>query len=226
MLGYTFCQKLRQETHVIIGGSAGSGKSTLLNDFLYTLTSYNPQCERMILIDLKRVELVDWIEFPHVLDVITEPEDVLNCLDRVINMMEYRYKEMRKRHQKQSDKTHVHLIVDEAAEVFRIKGALDRIDKLMRLSRAANIHIVLATQQVNRTHGIPGYIYQNASCKIGLRCDSAIESRMIIGIKGCESLPRYGEAIIKNAEEIYIQEVPLTTDEMIRERLEHYKKTA
>lgn len=224
LLGWDFCFKLADETHLMIGGKAGSGKSTLLADFLYTLVGRDPHCQKLVLIDLKRVELIDWVDFPHTLKCVTEPEDVNDCLDWVIDEMESRYLEMAKKHQKLSDCCEIHVVIDETAEVMRVKGAEERIDQIMRLGRAARIHLVMATQNVARGKGgVPARIWQNVSCRVGLHCTTPIESRQIIGIKGCESLPRYGQCYINNADGIRLQSVPRTSEEMIKERLELFK---
>ena len=222
--GWDFAFRLLlEESHCIIGGTTGSGKSTLLTDILYTATAFDPQCEKLVLIDLKRVELTDWTSFPHTLKTVTEPEDVNRCLDWVIKEMESRYKVMQKRRQKKSDMCRIHVVIDELAEVMRVKGAEERIDKLMRLGRAANIALIMATQNVSRSSGIPARIYQNASCRIGLRCTSPIESRQIIGVKGCECLPRYGKCYIQNADGLLLQDVPQTPQQLIEQRLQMYK---
>ena len=115
---------------------------------------------------------------------------------------------MQQRGQTESDHNYVHVVIDELAEVARVKGSLERIDKLMRLGRAARIHLIMATQNVSRSSGIPAYIWQNVTCTIGLRCRSAIESRQIIGVKGCEDLPRYGYCYIQDANGIRLEQVP------------------
>ncbi len=221
--GWDFCFNIAQETHVVIGGQAGSGKSTLLADILYTLTAYDPQCEKLVLIDLKRVELTDWEDFPHVLCTVTEPEDVNKCLDKIIKEMNARYKIMWKRRQKKSDMARIHIVIDELAQVLRVKGAEERIDEIMRVGRASNISLIMATQNVSRSSGIPGRIYQNATCRIGLRCTTPIESRQIIGVKGCECLPQYGKCYIQNADGLLLQDVPQTPQHLIDARLQQYK---
>lgn len=223
--GWDFCFKLADETHVMIGGKAGAGKSTLLADILFTLTGYDPHCQKLVLIDLKRVELIDWVDFPHTLQLVTEPEDVNGCLDWVIDEMESRYIEMARKRQKKSECCRIHVVIDEMAEVMRVKGAEERIDALMRLGRAAGIHLIMATQNVSRGKGgVPARIWQNVSCSVGLRCTTPIESRQIIKVKGCEDLPRYGQCYISNADGLKLQSVPQTSEEMIAERLAMYKK--
>ena len=218
---------LVNENHILIGGATGSGKSVLLNDLLYILTSFPSNQQKLILIDLKRVELSRWQDFPHVLETITEPQDVISCLDRIIDFMEYLYKKMQKEKKTYTDNIPVHIVIDELAEVMRVKGAEQRIDTLLRLARAANIHLILATQNVSRSSGIPARLYQNVTCTIGLRCRSAIESRQIIGVAGCEKLPKYGKAYIYNGDGLNLIDIPvLTIADIIIDQLETENKIA
>lgn len=221
--GWDFCMKLLENPHVLIGGATGSGKSVLLNDILWTITASDPREAKLILIDLKRVELTQWHDFPHVWDVVTEPEQVNQCLDSVIDLMERRYKEMQETRQTTTNRCNVYVVIDEAREVFNIKGALHRIDKLMRLARAARIHLIMATQNVSRSTGVPAYIFQNVSATVGLRCNSATESRQIIGRPGAEELPKFGRCIIKDSDGFTCQEIPYMPQSTIDTRLQAYR---
>lgn len=206
---------LTEEHHIMIGGATGSGKSTLLYDILYRLVQYPVNEQEIYLIDPKRVELVQWLGFPHVKGVATEPEEFNSLLDRVIVQMEARYKYMAEHGQRQSMCPHWHVIIDELPEVLRVKGAVDRIDRILRLGRAANIHLVMATQNPSRNKdgGIPARIWQNVSCRIALHCTTAIESRQCIMTPGAELLPRYGKMYVLNANGKYLCDVPRISEE-------------
>lgn len=220
MYGYEFAVNWLEEPHILIAGCTGSGKSVLLNDILFTLTGYGYTERKMILIDLKRVELKKWSKFPHTHECITEPEQVIPCLDNVIRFMEYRYKKMERLDQEMSTDGDLYIIIDELAEVLRIKGTEERIDTLLRLARACRIHLIMATQNPARTGkgSIPASIQKNVSVAVGLRCRSAVESRQIIGINGCEQLPRYGHAIVFDSNGYHHLGIPFVTREMIEDR--------
>ena len=47
------------QTHLLIAGATGSGKSTVLNGILHAILHDAPTADRLILIDLKKVELID-----------------------------------------------------------------------------------------------------------------------------------------------------------------------
>ena len=199
---------LCNEHHLMIAGTTGSGKSVLVDDLLYALTGRDPSTQQIILIDLKRISFLKWRKFPHVVSLVTEPEDVCPMLDRVIDEMERRYKEMMARELEQSRACHIHVVIDELAQVMTVKGAEERIDQLLRLARASNIHMVLATQNPSRSSGIPAKIWQNVTCSVGLRCKSSTESRQVIGVKGCEDLPEYGYAYVQYSKGLCRIQIP------------------
>lgn len=206
---YTICN----ETHIMIGGTTGSGKSTLIHDLITCLTSYGVQEQKLVLIDLKRIELRQWRKYPHTIMTVTEPSQVLKCLDIVIQKMEERYKDMERHDTTVCNKCYITVIIDELAEVLRVKGAEERIDTLLRLARAANIQLIMATQNPSRSSGIPARLWQNVTCTIGLRCKSATESRQVIGVSGCELLPRYGKAYVQDANGLRMIDIPKASKE-------------
>lgn len=54
------CLDMLEQPHLLIAGSTGSGKSVLLNTLIYTALYKAPHRCRFILIDPKRVELIDY----------------------------------------------------------------------------------------------------------------------------------------------------------------------
>ena len=181
---------LINSAHTLIAGTTGSGKSVLLNDVLsrlsYTVDGF---CS---FFDLKRVELIDYkYDVGLCSNYISEPEDVLEELDFLIFLMEGRYEDMASRGLKKYDGYHHYIVIDELADMITIEGVLERLVKIGRLGRAANIHLLCATQDPSR-RTLPAQLMQNFTCTVALRCRSAIESRQIIGVPGAELLPKYG----------------------------------
>ena len=215
--GFTFAHDILSANHCLIGGCTGSGKSVLLNDILYTLTGYNPKDNVCIIIDLKRIDFLQWEKFPHVLKIVTDPGLVIPYIDFIINEMENRYSEMEKNRTKNCDAVSLYLIIDEFAQLLTIPGCEQRIVKLGRLARAADIHVILATQDVSKKT-ISAQIQQNFVYTIGLKCRDKIASKQIIGKYGCETLPRYGKAIVCNGMDYNTIDVPFITEDDIKQR--------
>lgn len=208
---------MEKEHHILIAGTTGSGKSTLLNSFIYTTLAHSPSVNQFILVDLKRVELADYKSLPHVLQYCTEPEDAIAALDQLIGIMEDRFKLMDLQGLRQYPGGHIWYVVDELADLIsqRPRDVISRICRIGRLGRATNIHLLLCTQDPSKKT-IPAQIVQNMTCRIALRCMTAIESRQIINIGGAEKLPRYGRALFLNADGLVQIEVPRTNDEDIK----------
>lgn len=222
---WNVCDQMVNETHLLIGGTTGSGKSTLLNSMLYTLTSKSDI--GLILIDGKRgLELGEWATVPHCIGFAKDETDISSTLKMSEQMMMNRFDKMESLGQRKSTDPHIYIVIDEMAEVLVSKENTRIIERIMRLGRAANFHLIMATQAPNRAKGggLTSYICQNITASVALRCKTNIESRQIIGIAGAEKLPLYGEALYSSPSKGIIKiEVPMTSDEDIEERINLWK---
>lgn len=197
-------------SHTLIAGSTGSGKSVLLNDLLVLM--HAQKAGRCIFFDLKRVELKQYKRLgKFCMGYVSEPHQVLEALDYAIDLMETRYATMTGR---KSTKRPIFLVIDELADLLTIKGALERLIKIGRLGRAANIRLLCATQDPSRKT-LSAQLMQNITCSIALRCKSPIESRQILGETGAELLPRYGRGIISDGDGTDEFVIPFPGDEWI-----------
>ncbi len=200
-----------KQPHLLIGGSTGSGKSVLINGLIYTALYNSPNQYRFILIDPKRVELIDYKPLPHTILYSSEMPDILEALQTAIDLMETRYKTMQRQRIKKSNAADIFIIIDEYADlVTQAKKQVERyIIRLSQLGRAANIHLILATQRPTRDI-ITGAIKVNLDSRVALRCPSAQDSRNIIDVKGAETLPRYGYGYYRTAEGLELVTIPMT----------------
>ncbi len=205
------CLDMLKQPHLLIGGSTGSGKSVLINSLIYTALYKSPNRYQFILIDPKRVELIDYKPLPHTISYNSEMPDILEALQYSIDLMENRYRLMQRQRIKKSNAADIFIIIDEYADlVIQAKKQVERyIIRLSQLGRAANIHLILATQRPTRDI-ITGAIKVNLDSRVGLRCPSPQDSRNIIDIKGAETLPRYGYGYYRTAGGLELVSIPMT----------------
>lgn len=190
----SLCADILRQPHTLIAGATGSGKSVLINAIIYTLIQNTPDKAKMILIDPKRVELIQFAGLPHCIGYASEPQRISDYINYAVYLMEERYKVMQAQRVKQSKAAAVYVIIDEFADLMTTqrKAVVMPLCRLAQLGRAANIHLILATQRPTRDI-ITGQIKVNIDSRVALRCPTAQDSRNIINIKGAETLPRYGE---------------------------------
>ena len=184
-------QDIIRQPHCLIAGATGSGKSVLLNSIVYTLIQNDKN--KMLLIDPKRVELVQYAGLPQTMGYASEPESIAQWLNYALWLMEERYKTMQRARQKLTSEPPIYIIIDEFADLMTTqrKTVLPTLCRIAQLGRAAKIHLILATQRPTRDI-VNGQIKVNIDCRVALRCPTAQDSRNIIGVKGAEMLPKIG----------------------------------
>ena len=214
---HPLCLKLLGESHVLIAGTTGSGKSVMMNSMIYT--AMRMPVESLYFIDLKRTEMKPYKKLYNCAWHCTKPAHVIPLLDQVIKNMEKRYRKM---HGKNYEGDPTFIFIDELAHLVNgtdrkfNKAVLERLVEIGRLGRAANIHLICATQDPCRAT-IPAPLMQNFTCTLALRCRSSIESRQIVGVAGAEKLPRVGHGILWNAEGITPDvDIPMTPENDIQ----------
>lgn len=183
------------QTHLLIAGTTGSGKSVIINNIIYTLLYKSPKEVKLILIDPKKVELIQYRELPHTLAYASEQADIINTIKKVVDLMEQRFQTMQKQSIKKSKEADIYIIIDEYADLITTskKDAERLICRIAQLGRAAKIHLIIATQRPTRDI-ITGQVKVNIDPRLALRVPTAQDSRNIINIKGAEQLGKYGQA--------------------------------
>lgn len=182
------------QNHLLIAGTTGSGKSVIINNIIYTLLYKSPKEVKLILIDPKKVELVQYKELPHTLAYASEQADIIQTIKNTVALMEYRYTTMQKQGIKKSREANIYIIIDEYADLITTsKKAVEcLICRLAQLGRAARVHLIIATQRPTRDI-ITGQVKVNIDSRLALRVPTAQDSRNIINIKGAENLAKYGQ---------------------------------
>lgn len=218
------CLDMLKQPHLLIAGSTGSGKSVLLNSLIYTALFQAPHHCHLILIDPKRVELVEYKQLPHTLIYSSEPPDIAAALVYAVDTMENRYKRMQTAHQKQSTEPHIFIIIDEFADLMTTqkRDTLRPLQRLAQLGRAANLHLIIATQRPTRDI-INGQIKVNLDSRIALRCPTAQDSRNIVNAKGAETLPRFGFGYYLTPNGCKLVKIPYTPPEELAARVQWWE---
>lgn len=213
-----------ENNHVLIAGASGAGKSVLENSIIYALLCKkfpgdidNGSNAKIILCDPKRVELDYYKNLPHVLYYADTITDIEKTLLRVREMIDSRLFEMKRKNQRKSNAAPVYVFIDELVDLFvssQGKEIIRIISDCISISRATNIFFIMLTQAPNRKILRPEIIL-NCNCRVGLYCNSPIESRQIIGDDTAAALPIHGFAIVQQDTKRYKIKVPFYTDNEI-----------
>lgn len=216
-LVYSIFSEINEETNILIGGSTGSGKSVFEDGMIYNLAAeFTPRDVEIYLIDPKMVQLRKWACLPHVVSYVDNAEDAGITLAAVKRVMMKRYAEMTETGAEVYEGKAIYVFIDELADlIIEDKQIVPKLQKLLQLCRAANIHIVCCSQSVSRLT-VPAALQINFTARVGLRTVSSIDSRQIVKVSGCESLPRYGECILNTADGVHKRKVPMYSAEQIQ----------
>jgi len=199
---------LERMPHLLIAGQTGSGKSVMINTLLTSMLYHNsPSDLKLILVDPKQVEMNLYKDIPHLLSpVIHEPEKCISALKWAVAEMERRLKtfaEVGKRNigdynsvKKEEGMPYIIIVIDELADLMMMaaRDVEALIVRLAQKSRAAGIHLVIATQRPS-VDVITGLIKANVPARIAFTVVSQIDSRTIIDQAGAEKLLGRGDLL-------------------------------
>lgn len=207
---------LQKMPHLLVAGTTGSGKSVCLNSIITSiLYKSSPDEVKFIMIDPKQVELSMYEGIPHMIipRVITDPTKAVNALTWAVDEMERRFKlisEERVRNIDEYNKTqkvlenkvkkmpYIVIIFDEFADFMSVaKNEIeDKIRRLAQKSRAAGIHLILATQRPS-TDVVTGTLKSNLPARIAFKVAGRVDSEVIMNETGAEKLLGYGDMLYK-----------------------------
>jgi S-DNA-T family DNA segregation ATPase FtsK/SpoIIIE len=213
--GHARAADLAKMPHLLIAGATGSGKSVMVNALISSLLcNATPDEVRMVLVDLKRVELSAYNGLPHLMvPVITETERAKAALKWAVTEMENRYRRFAGANARNlagfnegradpADKLpYVVVIIDELADLMMREGknVEEPIVRLAQKARATGIHMVLATQRPS-VNVVTGLIKANFPSRIAFAMASQIDSRTILDMPGAEDLIGRGDMLFQPAD--------------------------
>lgn len=221
---YNLYADMLQQPHLLVAGATGSGKSVIINGIITTALKDSPAAVQFIFIDPKRVELVDFRPLPHTLNYASEPGGMVQALQLAIDTTERRYKEMQRQHLKQYPGGAVYVVIDELADLMTTarRQVQPLIQRLAQIGRAANVHVIAATQ-CPLSAVIPTPIKVNFDSRIGLRTRSRQDSRNILGVPGCECLPRYGQGYYMTPAGLTLYNIPMYSPAEVQRLINYWK---
>jgi S-DNA-T family DNA segregation ATPase FtsK/SpoIIIE len=197
--------------HLLIAGSTGSGKSVCINAIVACLiTTHTPETLRLLMVDPKMVELVNYNGIPHLLaPVVTELERVVGVLNWATREMDRRYKlfaqESARNIVSYNEKMakegreklpYIIIIIDELADLMMMApDEVERtITRIAQMARATGMHLILATQRPS-VDVVTGLIKANFPARIAFAVTSQIDSRVILDSPGAERLLGKGDML-------------------------------
>jgi DNA segregation ATPase FtsK/SpoIIIE-like protein len=241
--GHARATDLARMPHLLIAGATGSGKSVMVNALITSLLcNSTPDEVRLVLMDLKRVELSAYNGLPHLMiPVITEPERAKAALKWAVNEMENRYRRFaganarnlagynETRADPADRMSYLVIIIDELADLMMREGknVEEPIVRLAQKARATGIHLVLATQRPS-VNVVTGLIKANFPSRIAFAMASQIDSRTILDMPGAEDLIGRGDMLFQPADvprPIRLQGV-FVSDKEIANICEHWRAEA
>jgi len=211
--GEPLVSDLRQMPHLLIAGTTGSGKTVCLHSLITSiLFKAYPYQVKLLLVDPKMVELTPFSQIPHLFaPVVTQVKEAPAALQWIVEEMEGRYikladagvrnienfnAKMESQDMEQERLPFIVVIVDELADLMtvasrKVEAAVQRI---AQLSRAAGIHLILATQRPS-VDVITGVIKANFPYRISFQVSSQVDSRTVLDRVGANKLLGRGDML-------------------------------
>ncbi len=209
--GQPVCADLSKMPHLLIAGATGSGKSVCINTVVAALLcTATPDEVRFVMIDPKRVELVNYNGIPHLIrPVVVEVEGAVMVLQDAVHEMDRRFKLFAEKSarnietynrmvedQPEKKLPFLVVIVDELADLMMVAASEveHAITRLAQMARATGIHLILATQRPS-VDVVTGLIKANFPARISFAVTSLIDSRVVLDAPGAEKLLGRGDML-------------------------------
>ncbi len=234
---------LTKMPHLLIAGATGSGKTVCINCIITSLLfNCSPAELKLMMIDPKRVELMMFEGIPHLVSpIVTNPKKAAVALGWVIGEMERRYElfaakgvrnigAYKDRDDAEDENLpYIVVVIDELADLMMVaqQDVEGSIMRIAQLSRAAGIHMIIATQRPS-VNVITGVIKANFPARISFKVASKVDSRTVLDANGAEKLLGRGDMLFMEPGESAIErgQCSFVEDGEIRTMVKHIKNQA
>lgn len=224
--------------HMLIAGTTGGGKSVFFKQMLLGILESTSNTQ-LYLIDLKcGLEIRPFAELPNVKMTKTIPEAV-ELLKEVKREMEQRFQWLEKSKKLRIEPNfdpfdRIVVGIDEASVLYTglskndedyelLQEARFLTEHIAKLSRAAAIHLILATQKVTK-ETIDTRIQENVSAKMCFRLNTIEGSVRVLGHGGAAELPAIpGRGIFQSGNWELTVQVPYLDSKSLEERIDALK---
>lgn len=217
--------------HVLIGGQTGSGKSSHLHSLVMSLAlTVDPTALEMVFVDPKQVDLVAFRDLPHVRrNVVTTAQQAHTLVQELQDETDFRYEEFARMGkpdlasynawavEQEGEETmpRVVVVIDELAMLMSGKDGevlAAQLTQLAQTSRAAGIHLVMATQRPSAA-SMPTQLRSQLTTRVACRTATATDSRMVLDATGAEKLLGAGDTLVRwgGADAVRIQGTYVST---------------
>ncbi|MFW5779844.1 MAG: DNA translocase FtsK [Bacillota bacterium] len=214
--GKPYIADLEEMPHLLVAGATGMGKSVCINTIITSiLFRHSPDEVRLLLIDPKKVELINYMGLPHLL--VEEP---LVEIPEIVKALKWIREETLQRFNKFKDNKVVSIneynkyakingmetipkiviVIDEASELMTKakKEVEETLSSLARIGRAAGVHLIFATQSPTKDV-ITSEIQNNLNTKIAFAVSDYVHSQVIFKAQGAEKLLGKGDMFLKGS---------------------------
>ena len=200
---------LVQAPHMIVAGATGSGKSVFLHAIIHNLLKKGEDRVGIFLADPKVVEFQKYKEgYTNVRGVFNDYESIIRMLYGLQRLVEKRYEILANAWLRSIDELPVTapikmerivVIIDEVADLMlqdrRKKLFETLICSIAAKSRAAGVHLILATQRPS-VNVITGLIKANFPVRVAFKVSAGVDSRVVLDSMGAENLLAKGDGIL------------------------------
>ncbi len=220
-------QDLRRWPHGIVAGATEQGKSVQMTQWLLTLMMRNsPKSCKFVLVDLKDgLEFSRFKEMPHVLKFVDEPEDVLPELYWLRDEYKRRTQLFKgccqniagwNTQNPNRRLPYIFLFIDEMADLMLNRKLATKADEVLsdlaRKARAAGIHMVVATQILEKKV-LSLQIRGNFPGRCVFSVPGITESVMVINNSLAANLGHPGRCVYRAGATTHILQAPIASDD-------------